>query len=415
MAEKKIRNETSESQIVTIQVSAQPKPKRTPPARAGQIIQRGKTHLVRLYSGRDENGKRKYTNKTIKTGRKNAEKYLTKALRDKDLGIFVEPSTETVSTFLTRWLKTTAKSRVSERTLDGYESILTYTKKDLGAIRLSALRATDIQTCYSKLTASNARHLHAPLRSALNQAVRENLIHSNPALSVTLPRHRAKEMIAFSKAEAICLMAVERFTRKEGDRQVVVENKYRALFAFLLTTGARPSEAFAIRWSDLDLDRATASITRTLQWHKGKGKGFYFAEPKTKGSRRIVPLPAGLIAQLREHRSAQAKALLKLGIRTDLLFSNSQGLPLMRSNLIKRHYKPALLAAGLRTDARLYDLRHTCATLLLLGGINPKVVSERLGHASIQLTMDVYSHVLPGMQEEATAQLDHMLYGSGAP
>jgi integrase len=126
-----------------------------------------------------------------------------------------------------------------------------------------------------------------------------------------------------------------------------------------------------------------------------------------------VPLPAGLIAQLREHRAAQAEALLKLGIRTDLLFSNSEGSPLNRNNIIKRHYKPALLAAGLRADARLYDLRHTCATLLLLAGINPKVVSERLGHASTQLTMDVYSHVLPGMQEEATSQLERMLYGVG--
>jgi integrase len=124
-----------------------------------------------------------------------------------------------------------------------------------------------------------------------------------------------------------------------------------------------------------------------------------------------VPLPASLVRQLKEHRGIQAEALLKLGVRTELVFSNSEGMPLLRRNVIKRHYKPALLAAGLRADARLYDLRHTCATLLLLAGINPKVVSERLGHASTQLTMDVYSHVLPGMQEEATEQLEKMLYG----
>src|SRR5437879_1060069 len=124
MAGQRIRNETSETQVPATLDSARPKPLRKRPSRPGQIIQRGKNYLVRIHLGRDESGKRKYSNKTIKTGRKNAEKYLTKALRDKDLGIFVEPSVETVSTFITRWLKTTAKSRVSERTLDGYESIL---------------------------------------------------------------------------------------------------------------------------------------------------------------------------------------------------------------------------------------------------------------------------------------------------
>ena len=379
--------------------------------RAGQIIPRGKHFLVRIYLGRGANGVRNYSNKTIKTGRKNAEKYLTKALRDKDLGVFVEPGKETVSEFLARWLTTTAKSRVSERTLDGYESILSHATSNFGNVRLSALRASDIQGCYAKLTPSNAKHLHAPLRSALNQAVRENLIHANPALSVTLPRHRAKEMIAFSRDEATRLMAVETITRTEGKRTVTAENRYRVLFAFMLSTGVRPSEAFAIRWQDLDLEKATASITRTLQWHKGKGKGFYFDEPKTKGSRRSVPLPASLVQQLREHRAKQAQELLALGIRTDLVFSNSEGMPLLRRNVIKRHYKPALRAAGLPTDARLYDLRHTCATLLLAAGVHPKVVSERLGHSDVTLTLNVYSHVLPGMQEGATAQLERMLYG----
>lgn len=391
--------------------SGQPKATRKPASRSGQIIPRGKNFLVRIYLGRDANGKRRYSNKNIKTGKKNAEKYLTKALRDKDLGVFVEPGKETVSEFIERWLKTTAKSRVSERTLDGYEAILSHAKTELGSIRLSALRASDIQACYAKLTPSNAKHVHAPLRSALNQAVRENLIHANPALSVTLPRHRAKEMIAFSRDEATRLMAVETITRTERDRTVTVENRYRVMFAFILTTGVRPSEAFAIRWQDLDLEKATASITRTLQWHKGKGKGFYFDDVKTKGSRRSVPLPASLVQQLREHRAKQAQELLAIGIRTDLVFSNSEGMPLLRRNVIKRYYKPALLAAGLNPEARLYDLRHTCATLLLAAGVHPKVVSERLGHSDVTLTLNVYSHVLPGMQADATTQLERMLYG----
>lgn len=120
---------------------------------------------------------------------------------------------------------------------------------------------------------------------------------------------------------------------------------------------------------------------------------------------------AGLVQQLKEHKAAQNERLLKLGIRTDLVFATSDGTPLMRRNLVKRHFKPALLAAKLPADFSLYGLRHTCATLLLQAGIHPKIVAERLGHSSTTLTMDVYSHVAPGMQSEATAKLERMLYG----
>lgn len=126
--------------------------------------------------------------------------------------------------------------------------------------------------------------------------------------------------------------------------------------------------------------------------------------------RRSVPVPPSLIKQLREHRASQGEALLKLGVRTDLVFATTEGTPILRRNLVRRHFKPALIAAGLPADFSLYGLRHTCASLLLQAGVHPKVVSERLGHSSTTLTMDVYSHVAPGMQEAATAQLETMLY-----
>lgn len=118
-----------------------------------------------------------------------------------------------------------------------------------------------------------------------------------------------------------------------------------------------------------------------------------------------------MVQQLKEHRAAQAEALLKIGVRTDLCFANSEGGPILRRNLVRRYFKPVLKAAKLSTAFSLYALRHTCATLLLQAGVHPKVVSERLGHSSTTLTMDVYSHVLPGMQADATAQLERMLYG----
>jgi integrase len=370
---------------------------RKPASRSGQIIPRGKNYLVRIYLGRDENGKRKYSNKSIKTGRKNAEKYLTKALRDKDLGIFVEPTAETVSQFLTKWLATIAKPRVSQRTFEGYEWQIEQAKTVLGSIRLSALRSQDIQAFYASLSTSQARHVHAPLRSAFSQAVRWHLIHSNPCDAVELPRHQAKEMYAFSRDEAARFLAIE--------------DKHRTLFAFLLLTGARPSEALALRWSDIDFTHATASIQRTLQWHKGKGAGWYFAETKTRRSRRSVPLPSGLVQQLKDHRIKQAEELLQLGVRSELCFTNEIGNPILLGNLAKRNLRRVLAKAKLPATVTLYSLRHSCASLLLQAGVHPKVVQERLGHASITLTLDTYSHIAPGMQESATEQLERMLYG----
>lgn len=146
----------------------------------------------------------------------------------------------------------------------------------------------------------------------------------------------------------------------KGDRSVVVENRYRVLFAFLLTTGARPSEAFGLKWSDIDFETGKATIQRTLQWHSRKqGGGWYFEETKTKMSRSAVLLPAGLLQQLKEHRAAQAETLLKIGIRTDLCFANSEGTPILRRNLVRRHFKPALLATKLPANLSLYSLRHS--------------------------------------------------------
>jgi len=247
----------------------------------------------------------------------------------------------------------------------------------------------------------------------LRQAVKLNLIHSNPCDAVELPKHKAREIQCLTREQANSLIAVRVVTRTEPDgRTVTVENKHRTLFSFMLCTGARPSECFAVKWSDIDFDRSTVTIQRSVEWlSKKQGGSWYFKDTKTKSSRRCVPLPAPMLQQLREHRAAQNEALLKAGIRTDLVFASSDGTPLQRRNVSRRYFKPALRAAGLSEDLSLYALRHSCATLLLQANVHPKIVAERLGHSSVTLTMDVYSHVLPTMQTEATAQLERMLYG----
>jgi integrase len=174
----------------------------------------------------------------------------------------------------------------------------------------------------------------------------------------------------------------------------------------------RPEEYLALKWSDLDLHAGSATVRRTLVWRKGGG--WYFGEPKTSRSRRTIPLPMSLVGALTDHRRKQGESRLKKGSdyqNNELVFATGEGTPILLRNLVRRHFRPVLTNAKLAQSLRLYDLRHSCATLLLSAGENPKVVSERLGHASIVLTLDTYSHVLPSMQQAATEKLERILYG----
>jgi integrase len=173
----------------------------------------------------------------------------------------------------------------------------------------------------------------------------------------------------------------------------------------------RPEEYLGLQWKDIDFENSTVTVRRTLLWRNGGG--WYFDEPKTSRSRRTLPLPSSLVKALSEHKRRQAEIRLKVGSKyqnNDFVFATGEGIPLMRRNIIRRHFRPILKRANLSSNLRLYDLRHSCATLLLSVGENPKVVSERLGHASIVLTLDTYSHVLPSMQQAATEKLENLLF-----
>lgn len=191
----------------------------------------------------------------------------------------------------------------------------------------------------------------------------------------------------------------------------VIEAKKSKRFAWLLLiieTGLRPSEYLGLKWTDIDFDKGCLSVNRVVT-EKSKG-GFYFGETKTARSRRKLPLSDTVVNSLKAHRRNQLEERFKIGKdyqNLDIVFASEIGTPLRRRNLIKRHFKPLLKEAGL-PDITLYELRHTTATLLLSAGENPKIVSERLGHASVVLTLDTYSHVLPNMQEEATQKLQNI-------
>jgi integrase len=375
----------------------------------GQIIKRGeKTWLVRVFMGRDGAGKRRYTNKTIRGNKKDAETYLSKTQTQISSGTFVEPSRLTIDEYLDKWLEAAARPRLSERTFADYSEVLKrYVRPKLGGKTLSKLQPLEIQELYSEmlerqLSARTVRGTHVVLSSALKQAVRWRMLFVNPAQSVELPKRTRREMKALSPGEASAFL------------EAAKDDPHGLVFAFGLVTGMRPEEYLALQWKDVDLQKGTAAVQRTLCWRRQKGGGWYFGEPKTLQSRRTVPLPASIVTELGRHKVSQAEARLKMGVEyqsLDLVFATTTGGPLHSENLATRNFKAIRDRAKLSSSITPYSLRHTCATLLLLAGENPKVVSERLGHSSIVMTLDTYSHVLPSMQQAATEKLEKMLFG----
>lgn len=374
---------------------------------AGQIYKRGeRTWQVRIFMGRDANGKQIFHRKTIHGTKKDADRYLTAARREMDLGIFVEPTAMSVNEYFDRWLRDAARPRVSRRTADGYAGMLErYIRRPLGHKRLDKLQPLDIQAVYGEmqvrgLSARVVRHTHSVLHNALKQAVKWGLLSRNPSDLVELPKVPYKERRVLAPDEAANFL------------EAAATMPHGLIFEFALLTGMRPEEYLALQWADIDFERDTAQVRRALVRHK---KSWSFEEPKTARSRRTVYLPAPLLQKLVAHKRRQGEARLKLGAAWqafDLVFCSDEGTPLTIPNITYRYFRPILTAANL-PRIRLYDLRHTCATLLLIAEENPKVVSERLGHSTIVLTLDTYSHVLPTMQQGATARLEKLLYRKG--
>jgi integrase len=228
------------------------------------------------------------------------------------------------------------------------------------------------------------------------------MIPRNPATDVELPRRRRREMRALSPAEAA------------GLREAVAGTRFEALFLLLIGTGLRPGEALALRWSDVDLEAGRASVRQTLS-RRAKGEAVRFDEPKTPRSRRTVPLPKAVIEALRRHKAKQAEERLTLGSAYDatleLVFASETGGPVNYRNLDRRHFKAALKRAGLPETLRLYDLRHSFASLALAAGAHVLAVADRLGHASTKMTLDVYSHTLASVEAEATERIERTIFG----
>ena len=372
--------------------------------KTGQIVGRGRQRwLVRVFIGRDrETHKRRYHSRIVRGPVRHAQTYLNKVLRDRDLGRPVQGAEITLNEYLDRWLETAAKSRLREKSYRSYESLLRrYVRPSLGPRNLAAICPLDIQSVYQQLverglSARTIRYTHSVLRSAMRQAIRWRLLAEDPTNGAQLPRQQRPELRVLTAEQSRLFL------------EAAMQTPYGPVFAVALTTAARPSEYLALKWHDINWERGTVSIARTLEKVSG---GWRFAETKRARSRRVIKLQ-GWVLELLRNLSAKTNPKSagrgSLGM-ADLIFTTPPGRPIDSDELAKK-FKSILEQVGLPI-IRLYDLRHTGATLALAAGVPPKVVSEQLGHASAAFTLDIYSHVLPHMQEEAAVRVEEVLLG----
>lgn len=368
--------------------------------KAGQIIARGQsTWLVRVYLGRDpQSGTRRYHNQTIRGPFREAQRFLNLRLQQRENGRVCRAAVMSLNQLLDQWLTTVVKARVRTRTFKDYEALLKlYIRPALGGRPIRTVSQIDIQNLYAQMfergfSARTIEYANAVLRSAFRQAVRWKMMAEDPCVGVDLPRVKRKEMEALSVEEC------RRFL------EVAETSEWFPLLALALTTGMRPSEYLALKWSDIDWQRGTASVCRTIQVSRSS---WTFDDTKRKRSRRIVKLQNFVLKALQNLREKDAKGEGNCSAAHELIFVSLAGLPL-RQKAVKRAFRKLLAIAGIRS-VRLYDLRHTAATLGIAAGVSVKVISDQLGHASISFTLERYSHVLPSIQDEAAAKVERLL------
>ena len=375
--------------------------------KTGQIVKRGRRRwLVRVFLGRDrETRRRRYLSRTVHGPVRQAQSYLNKVLRERDLGRQVEGVTVTLGEFLDRWLDTAAKPKLRDNSYHSYESLLRrYIRPVLGEQILSAVTPLDVQDAYQKmigrgLSARTVRYTHSVLRSAMRQAIRWRLLLQDPTDGAQLPRLGRREMRVLNVEQSRLFLAS------------ALKTHYGPLFAVALTTGMRPSEYLALKWRDIDWERGTLSVVRTLERTAG---AWCFADTKRARSRRVIKLQEWVLETLKglQVRTDQ-RSKSNLPDTADMIFTTATGRPINSDKLAQR-FKQILNQADLPT-IRLYDLRHTAATLALSAGVPPKVVAEQLGHASAAFTLDVYSHVLPHMQAGAASRVEALLFPDADP
>lgn len=316
-------------------------------------------------------------------------------------GVLGDPQRLTVEAYLSRWLQDTARPAVREATYQLYAMVIRrHIGPHIGGVQLARLSPAHVQGLLAELERGGAsprlrQIIFAVLRRAMRQAVKWNAITRDPSAAVARPRAPRREMQALTPDQARRFLEAAREERLYG------------LYALLIGCGLRLGEALGLSWPDVDLERGTLTVRRQLCEVGGR---LWLQEPKTERSRRTVDLPAFVVDALRRHQERMQAEGHLLNDRL-LVFVDTDGKLIRRSNLRRRSFLPLLRRAGI-PRIRLHDLRHTAATLHLRQGTHPSVVQQMLGHARVSITLDTYSHVLPTLGKEAARRIDALLYAT---
>lgn len=353
----------------------------------GSVYRRGDGRWCGKYAVELPTGQRKTRYVYAKTKKEAAAK-LRAALAERDAGLVYDDGSLTVGEYLDKWLEAVSGT-VKARTLERYEmAVKPHLQPALGDLRLGRLTPLQVQAFYGEkldagLSARSVQILHATLYKALKQAVRWRLVPRNVCEDVDPPRALRKEVRPLTAEQARSLL------------EAASSDPLEALYVLAVTTGMRQGELLGLKWEDVDLEASSVRVRRTV-W-KGEASA-----PKTNAARRQVALPDTAVRALRKHRERAAG--------DSWVFASSTGdRPLGRHNLHNRSWILLRERAGLPETVRFHDLRHTAATLLLGRGVHPKLVQSLLGHASIEITMNTYSHVMPEMSGATARAMDAAL------
>ena len=316
-------------------------------------------------------------------------------------GEYRQPSEQTFETYAKNWMDTIARLSVRPSTLESHRYMMKHAIRAFGQKPLADLRPADVQGLYASMRAggkstATVRYVHSVLRKALQHAVETGLIHSNPALKTQPPRLDRKEIVPPTLDQARELL------------QSVENDRLRGLWYFIAMTGCRRGEALALRWEDINFDERTAAIRRTLT---GAGSRRRIQQPKTRRSIRTVALSSILVEALRRHQETEQllrRAARDQWMETGFVFTTRQG-KLLEPAWVRKRFKTLVAEAGLPPTTRIHDLRHALATIWIAHGVPLQVVSARLGHASVAITLGIYAHVIPGQQAAAAEQMDTLL------
>lgn len=343
-------------------------------------------------------GKRKYF---YGDTRQEVVKKMQDALHDMGKGLPLLDERQTVKDYLTTWYEG-MKSQVRISSYRRYGDYVKHLIPGIGRYSLAKLSPQHLQVFYNKMLAqglspTTVHAIHSMLHRALDDALQMGLVNRNVSEMLKPPRRGNREMMPLSVIE------MQRFL------EVVRDDRFYTLYVMALSTGMREGELLGLRWQDVDLARRIARVRMNVQETFGR---YILAETKTAYSRRTVGLTKTAVDALAEHWQKQQRDKVSMGemwTENGLVFPNGYSGIMIPHNITKRSFKRYLVKAGLSRTVRFHDLRHTAATLLLASGVNVKVVSEMLGHSNVAITLRIYAHVLPHMQQSAVQAMDAML------